>query len=105
MSTRLKEDWPYVALKSPRANATASWAEDAEPSSGDVDWIRWGVIGLLVGAAAITALSSIAATAFAANDTQASGRSAPAPTPPECADIDPHLQELLREHRKAVFGS
>lgn len=102
MSTRLKQEWPYVRLKSPRADATVSWAEDAEPSPGGM---RWGVIGLLVGAAAVTVLSSIAVAALHENDTQTNAQSAPATITPASDDVDPHLQELLREHRNAVFGS
>jgi hypothetical protein len=104
MSTRLKQEW-YVPLKSPRADATVSWAEDAEPSPGGVDWMRWGVIGLLVGAAAVTVLSSIAVAALHENDTQTNAQSAPATITPASDDVDPQLQELLREHRNAVFGS
>ena len=105
MSSRLKEEWPYVALKSPHANATASWEENAEPSPGGVDWMRWGVIGLLVGAAAITVLSGIAVAACHESDMQASGRPERPNVASERVDFDPHLQELLREHRHAVFGS
>ena len=105
MSTRLKEEWPYVALKSRHANTTASWEEDAEVSPSDVDWMRWGVIGLLVGAAAITVLSSIAVAALHESDAPASAQSVHAVVAPGSEDVDPHLQELLREHRNAVFGS
>ena len=105
MSTHLKEEWPYETLKSLRANATATWEQDAEPSPGDVDWMRWGVIGLLIGAAAVTVLSSIAVAALHENDTQANAQSTPAAITPASDDVDPHLQELLREHRNAVFGS
>jgi hypothetical protein len=105
MSVHLKEEWPYVPLKSPRADTTVSWKEDAEPSPGGVDWMRWGVIGLLVGAAAVTVLSGIAVAALHENDTQTNAQSAPATITPAPDDVDPHLQELLREHRNAVFGS
>jgi hypothetical protein len=65
-----------------------------------------GVPELLVAAAAITVLSGMAVAALHQDDAQPTKQQpGAAETAPGCVTSDPHLQELLREHRRAVFGN
>jgi hypothetical protein len=105
MSTRLKEEWPYVPFKSRRSYALARWEEGVE-ASHTADWMRWGATGLLVAAVAVTVLSGIAVAALHEDDAQAKEQQVMlADTAPACVELDSHLQELLRAHRRAVFGN
>ena len=107
MSTRLKEEWPYVPFKPKRSHAIAQWEEGLE-ASHVVDWVRWGAIGLLVEAAAVTVLSGIAVAALHEDNAQAKEQQlvvAATATAPACVESDSHLQELLRAHHRAVFGN
>jgi hypothetical protein len=106
MTTRSKEEWPHVALRSKRWSAIPTWEESAESPLSGAAWTRWSLIGIVFAVAAITLVSGIALAALHQADPDAmKQRPSPAKTSPSCAASDAHLQELLREHRRVVFGS
>jgi hypothetical protein len=102
MGTRSTEEWPYAALSSARWSTISRWEDPAKAPVTSTGWMRWSVIGLFL---AIVAISVVSGVAPAAHD-QRAGKRRPAPveTFPNDAASDPHLQELLREHHRAVFS-
>jgi hypothetical protein len=105
MSTRSQEEWSYVPLKSKRLHAVARWEEGTRALRGTTALKLWSVLGLLLVAAAVTVLSGIAVAALHQDDTRATERRlSAAETASGCVAYDAHLQELVRDHRSAVFG-
>ena len=80
-----------------------AWEDAVEASPRGIDWTRWGIIGLIAAAAVITVLSGIAAAALheRKEDAALTGPDGSA----QCPKPDARVQELLREHRDAVFGN
>jgi hypothetical protein len=106
MSIRSQKEWPYVPLKSKRSHAVARWEEGAQAPFDSAALTRWGVLGLVLVAAAVTVLSGIAVAALLQDDTQATKQHpGPAEIAPGRVASDAHLQELLRDHRSAVSGN
>ena len=103
MSAGSKEEWPNASLKSKCWGAMARQEEGVKATPGSAVWTRWGVPELLV-AAAITVLSGMAVAALHRDEAQATKHQpGPVQIAPNCVAPDPHLQELLREHHRAVF--
>jgi hypothetical protein len=104
MSTRSREEWPYQLPKAKRVRAITRWEEGAQVALGGAAFTHWDVLRLLVAAAAITVLSGIAVAALHQDDAQATKEQH---EPAECAAgriaADAHLQELLRDHRSAIW--
>ena len=65
----------------------------------------YGVGPVALAAAAVTVLSSMAVAALHENDTQLSEQWSLVTMVAERFEADAHLEELLREHRNAVFGN
>jgi hypothetical protein len=106
MSTRTSEEWPYVPPKPKRRGGIAQWEQGTKAARGSAFWTRWGVVGLVLAVTTITILGGIAMAALQQDEARAmTQQPGPAEAAPGCVASDPHLQELLREHRRAVFGS
>jgi hypothetical protein len=106
MSTRSKEQWPYVPVRSKRWSAVARWEDAAKAPRFNNAWTRWSWTALFFAVVAITLVSGIALAALHQDDSRRTDqRAASGETCSSCAVLDPHLQALLREHRRAVFGN